>query len=664
MSGTYDPLLVILSVSVACLAGFAALSVVDRIRAAKTARVKRGWLSAGGVAMGSGIWAMHFTAMTAFAMDVPVSYRLYVTLLSMVPAILGSSVALHFMSRTSIGWRHLQLAGLLMAGGIGTMHYTGMEAMRMPAILAYDPTLFVVSIVVAHVLATVALYIKFILSGRAWMGSLWAKLASAIVMGHAVAGMHYTAMAAARFFRDPTAVVTGVVFSPLTLAASICSVTSLIMGLAIIGTIVDRHLEEAAALLHKSEAWADAVLRTAADGIISIDTAGTVLSFNHAAECIFDYQSGEVIGRNVSMLMPPPYRDEHDRYLSAYLRTGKARIVGTYREVRGCRKNGTLFPLELGVSELVRDDGIVFIGSVRDVTARTALESQLVQAQKLESIGQLAAGIAHEINTPIQFIGDNARFLQDAFDGLKTVLDACSELIEAGDGGAGTALTAKARTAVEQADLEYLNEEVPKAIRQSLEGVDRVSRIVSAMKDFSHPGTKEKQPIDLNRAIESTVAVSRNEWKYVADVETELEESLPLVPCLAGELNQVILNVIVNAAHAIAEANRAGSEAKGKIRIATRHRGSCVEIRISDTGTGIPDGIRTKIFDPFFTTKEVGRGTGQGLAIAHAVIKDKHGGTIEVESEVGQGSTFVIQLPLLTEDLDPDAATGASPSLT
>jgi signal transduction histidine kinase len=176
------------------------------------------------------------------------------------------------------------------------------------------------------------------------------------------------------------------------------------------------------------------------------------------------------------------------------------------------------------------------------------------------------------------------------------------------------------------------------------EGVNRVAGIVRAMKRFSHPGPAEKIPTDIHQAIESTILVSRNEWKYVADLTTDFEPGMPLVPCIAGEFNQVILNLIVNAAHAIADAIK-GSGGKGAIRIGTRNNGGFAEIRVSDTGSGIPEAIRSKVFDPFFTTKPVGKGTGQGLAIAHSVIVQKHRGTIRFETENGKGTTFVIQLP-------------------
>ena len=272
---------------------------------------------------------------------------------------------------------------------------------------------------------------------------------------------------------------------------------------------------------------------------------------------------------------------------------------------------------------------------------REQMEVQLRHAQKLEAIGQLAAGIAHEINTPTQYIGDNAIFLRDAFKDVLGFMALVQERISQG------ALPLEWEERVQALDLDYLQEEIPRAIQQSLEGVGRVSKIVSAMKDFSHPGGALRERVDLNRAIESTITVSRNTWKYVATLETDFDPQLPLVPCFPGEFNQVILNILVNAAHAIEEAN--GGRASGRlglIRVSTRQQGDTVEIRISDTGTGIPKEIRSRIFEPFFTTKPVGKGTGQGLSIARAVIVDKHHGKLDLQSEPGQGTTFLLQLPL------------------
>jgi PAS domain S-box-containing protein len=290
----------------------------------------------------------------------------------------------------------------------------------------------------------------------------------------------------------------------------------------------------------------------------------------------------------------------------------------------------------------------------RDITerkeaenARQVLEVQLRQAQKLEAVGQLSAGIAHEINTPTQYVGDNTRFLRDSFASIAKVMQPYEELLcTVKTNALAPDQVASVERAVEANDIKYLFEQIPAAIQETLEGIDRVSKIVRAMKEFSHPGSKEKALADLNKAIETTVTVAHSEWKYVADVELELEPNLPSVPCFIGEFNQCILNLIVNASHAIADVIRDKVGAKGKITIKTRRDNDHVEVRVSDTGTGIPESARSRIFEPFFTTKDVGKGTGQGLSIVYGSIVKKHGGTAAFETESGKGTTFILRLPL------------------
>lgn len=310
---------------------------------------------------------------------------------------------------------------------------------------------------------------------------------------------------------------------------------------------------------------------------------------------------------------------------------------------------GHSFPAEVRATPVINDEaeiaGMLLI--INDITERKQLESQLLQAHKLESIGQLAAGIAHEINTPMQYIGDSTRFLQTSFEELATVLQALQPYLEPDETDTEPAATLTALQAAIEADrLEFLCEEIPEALTDALEGIERVSEIVKAMKEFSHPGVEGKTETDLNQAIQSTLTIARNEWKYVADVEMEFDEKLPTVPCLAGEINQVVLNILVNAAHSIADVTKDGAEGRGTITVTTRQEGDWAEIRISDTGAGIPEAVQSRIFDPFFTTKDVGKGTGQGLAIAHAVVAEKHGGTLTFETIPGQGTTFIIRLPL------------------
>lgn len=269
-----------------------------------------------------------------------------------------------------------------------------------------------------------------------------------------------------------------------------------------------------------------------------------------------------------------------------------------------------------------------------------AAQAELMHSQKLTAIGQLAAGVAHEINTPIQYVGDNLTFLQKVFHQVVPVLEAAASAA----GGDEDSL-AELRELLPRLKLPRLVAQVPRALEQSLEGVARVSTIVGAMKKFSHPSDGEKAEVDLRSAIESTITIARNEWKYVADVEMDIPDDMPPIVCLRDEFNQVILNLVVNAAHAIASVGGDGSRGRGLIRVAARIDGGVCEIRVSDTGTGIAETHRSRVFDPFFTTKPVGRGTGQGLAIAYNVIVEKHGGSLSFETEVGRGTTFIIRLP-------------------
>ena len=307
--------------------------------------------------------------------------------------------------------------------------------------------------------------------------------------------------------------------------------------------------------------------------------------------------------------------------------------------------------------QLIRDrsgEPVEIVGSWSDISERmkaeeenTKLELELRQAQKLEALGRLSSGIAHEINTPMQYVGDNVRFLEDAFAQLNPALRAHKAHMAGAAAGSGAVEHSSEQPGeIEAAELDYLIEEIPAAICQCLEGIARVNDIVCATKEFSHPDAQEKSAVNINQAIAATVTVCRHEWKYVAEVELDLDEALPLVPCLPGELNQVLLNLIVNAVDAIREK---GEKTKGRIRIATHGCADAAEIRVSDTGVGIPPEECSKIFEPFYTTKEVGQGTGQGLAISHIIITRKHGGTIVVESEVGKGTTFIIRLPLLVD---------------
>lgn len=398
--------------------------------------------------------------------------------------------------------------------------------------------------------------------------------------------------------------------------------------------------------MRRAHREAERLLSSMSSFLIGVDTDLRVTRWNVAAEATFGIRAADAVGKPLTECGMSVDWDVLKESATAWQTANKPVRLP---EMAFVRADGTRGILGITVNPIMEPgsppEGFFLMGA--DITERRNLETQLAHAQKMESIGQLAAGIAHEINTPTQYVGDNLEFLREAFAGASRLLAKYAELAEAAKtGSVPEALLTAVQAAAEEADLDYLSKHIPRAIEQSLEGVGRVAKIVRAMKEFSHPGTTEKTPTDLNRAIESTITVARNEWKYVAEMVTDFDPNLPAVMCLPGEFNQVILNLLINATHAIAEVVGDGSKGKGTITVSTRRDSDWAEVRISDTGSGIPENIRGRIFDPFFTTKEVGKGTGQGLTIAHHVVVDKHGGTITFETEPGKGTTFIVRIPI------------------
>jgi len=768
---TYDYRLVTLSVVIAILASYAALDLAGRVTANR-GRARLAWLMGGAFAMGSGIWAMHYTGMLAFRLPIRVYYHIPTVALSLLAAVLASAIALYVVSRDRMTPLHVAAGSLLMGTGIASMHYIGMAAMRLSAMHHYRRGLWVLSVVLAVVISLVGLLLIAYVRDETRRWKL--KFAIAVVMGLAIPAMHYTGMAAVSFMSTPAApdLSHSVDISGLARFA-ILVITFVILGFVVLTSLVDRRLSAQQLILDNERKMLRALIDNMPDFMCVKDRQGRYVVANaHAARIVganspeellgkaafdffprelattFDADDQEVIrseqpffnreetcvdrqGNTIHILITKvPLRDSNGlvsgiaavgRDISGRKKAEDAlreaermyrgifddAIVGIYQstpagrflsvnpalartfgydspqdmiasitdiarqfysdpkrrqefvlvmdrlgsvpnfEYETLRKDGSKFWVSMSGRAIRQNGAIVrYEGMIQDITERKLLRDHLLQAQKLESVGQLAAGIAHEINTPTQYIGDNVRFLETAFQDLKKLMAEYERLMAAAQGNTLSRETvAEVAAAVEQADAAYLLEEIPKAIEQTLEGVTRVATLVSAMKEFSHPGTKEKTPVDLNRAISSTLTVARNEWKYVADVITEFDPSLPLISCLPGEFNQVILNLIVNAAHAIADVVGKGGSTKGQIRIQTRNCQDWAEIRIQDTGAGIPEKVRARIFDPFFTTKEIGKGTGQGLAIARSVVVDKHDGSIEFETEEGKGTTFIIRLP-------------------
>jgi len=377
------------------------------------------------------------------------------------------------------------------------------------------------------------------------------------------------------------------------------------------------------------------------------------LYVNHGGLEQVGYTSEEML-RMTPIDIKPDFTEHQFRALMAPLiDTSKDSIEFITRQKT---KQGALVPVEVHLQYITLPEGKSrCVAVVRNISRRMAerkerenLQAQLLSEQKLASVGQLAAGIAHEINTPSQYLGNNIDFLGESFREIETLIRQFDQEVQAETENPIFSEACISRLAAlrEQSDWDYLREEIPKAIDQSMEGVAKIRSIVMAMKEFSHPGSKEKQPTDLNRLLETTLTIASSEWKYIAEIDKQLDAHLPQVPCLPNEIGQVFLNILVNAAHAIADKIGAHPEKeKGRITIASRVLADQVEITCTDTGGGIPPEIKDKIFDPFFTTKEVGRGTGQGLTIAYDIIVNKHGGRIDCTSVEGEGTTFSIRLP-------------------
>lgn len=409
----------------------------------------------------------------------------------------------------------------------------------------------------------------------------------------------------------------------------------------ILEKLVDERSRELAIIEEQAKAVQSFLVRlndVIPGALISVTPQGVITRVNFGVQELLGYEANDLFGEPLTMLWPSA-----EAALKGYLES-ETRIVRD--EAEWIAKGGTPIPVHLSSAVQHDADGnvlsVVFVGL--DLRERRRLEVELRHAHKLEALGQLAAGVAHEINTPMQFIGDNLHFVQESFEAILNYLQLIGDLDPVLRSAGLQAQAESLAQASINTDLDYVRSRMPKAIERALEGVDRVSHIVEAMKAFSHPQA-DMGPVDLNKNLRDTLVVARNEYKYIADMETDFGE-LPPVICNGGDLNQVFLNLIVNAAHAI-ESRVKGTHDKGMIRVSTRLEGKDVVVAISDDGCGIPPQIRDRVFDPFFTTKEVGKGTGQGLAISRAVVVDRHHGSLTFESDTGRGTTFYVRIPVV-----------------
>ncbi|KVC70819.1 histidine kinase [Burkholderia ubonensis] len=576
MQGTYHPSLVLLSLVIATLASYTALDLAAFISLLDKPRLRRAWLGGGAAAMGTGIWSMHFVGMLAFSLPIPLGYDLVATGVSLAIAVLVSYFALSVVTRATLTRSRLLAGGVLMGGGIAGMHYTGMAAMQMQPGIRYDPALFAASIGIAVLASTAALWLAQALRTRHAGFAIARRVGAATLMGIAISGMHYTAMAAAHFAPDARCGAANGIDTPW-LATTVALFT---LAILIVTLMISRFDARTMFLRGITDMLEDLVqVRTAEleQALRRYELTTETLQRTRA------HMAREIEERKAAQARLEQEKDEQRRLLHELEET----------------------------------------------------HVQLLQSEKLASIGQLAAGVAHEINNPIGFVSANLNTLKTWVRGLLDVVAAHETALPRHDAETRVALTAAGRAA----DIDYIRGEIATLIDESIDGTMRVRRIVQDLRDFSRPGSDEWSVVDIHAGLESTLNVVHNELKYKADVVREYGD-VPHVECLPSQLNQVFMNLLVNAAQAI--------PGRGVITIRTTSDGDHVTIAISDTGKGMPPDVMRRIFDPFFTTKPVGQGTGLGLSVSHGIV-ERHRGVIDVTSEPGRGSTFSIRLPIRHE---------------
>ncbi|NQZ57753.1 MAG: PAS domain S-box protein [Lentisphaeraceae bacterium] len=369
------------------------------------------------------------------------------------------------------------------------------------------------------------------------------------------------------------------------------------------------------------------IMQTAGDAIICTDNAGIIVEMNLSFHQLTGVDDKHFPCGDFTQYMPGINFKSSDQ---CTLHCAEMTFIS---------QTGKKIPVELSSSSFKSEDQVLYTFIIRNISQKKDMQSKLMQAQKLESIGRLAAGIAHEINTPAQYIMDYNHFIKNSFDSLLKFLKKAHSL--------------KSKSLMllsEELHLDFLEAEIPNALKGSLYGLEQISHIVKSVKGFAHPTESEKIHYNLNSLMNDTVQISKNEWKYDAEIILDLQDNLPEVPCFPGRLNQVFLNLILNSAQAIHEKQKDNDNcAKGKIHISSYLENEFVHICIEDSGNGISDEIKEKIFDPFFTTKDIGVGSGQGLAIAYDLVVNKHQGDLKLSSDAGQGAKFIISIPVETE---------------
>lgn len=635
LHGHHDLGLLVLSAGIAMVAAFTTLAVVDRIVAIERANLRRLWRSGGALAMGLGIWAMHFTAMLAFRLPVPITYEVSLTLLSVVPAVLGSAIAIRVLSHDTLTLREHGLGALWLALGIGAMHYVGMEAIRTNAKVMYRADLVVLSIGVAFALAVVALWARRLID-RQREGPWGARVTGAAIIALSVAGMHHTAMRAAYFIPDPALVPVAPGIDASLLGVLVTIVTTIVVALTLVATYVDRRFSSVAASLEASEIRHRTVLETMPDAVFIFDEQGLIESMNPSATSQFGYQREAILGRSLEVLIPGVLE-----VLRAV--TGRHRV-----ETEARHRDGTEFPVELTIGEMLIERRRLRSGLVRDLTVRRrleaarethvrqledatkALEDQAVELAAARDRSEAAAraksaflaNMSHELRTPLNAIIGYSEMLREEAEssGASDQAGDLNKIVSA-----GRHLLALINDVLDLSKIEAGRMDV------HLEAVD-VGDVVC-------------------RAVATTaqIVAARGNRLAVAKVA-----DLGIIRSDETKVHQILLNLIGNAAK---------FTANGRIEISVRREstamGDMIVVEVSDTGIGMTTDQMSRLFHEFTqadasTTRRYG-GTGLGLAISQRLAR-LLGGEITVRSEERRGSTFTVRLPTESPTLSREAA--------
>ncbi|MBD2206758.1 hypothetical protein H6G33_16190 [Calothrix sp. FACHB-1219] len=559
ITGSYDIRLLILSIAIALLAAYTSLDLAERVRRS-IGYAQIGWLIGGAIAMGTGIWSMHFVGILAFHLPIPVKYDIFTVLISVLAAIFASGCALFVVSQEVMGISNLLAGSLLMGLGITTMHYTGMVAMRLNASIHYNYLLVGISIAIAFIVSFAALWLAFHLPDRHTVAYRRKKIFSAMIMGAAIPTVHYTGMTATNFhaiavLHTPSAMTV----DAAVLATTIGIVTFAILGLALIISLETTAIERTVALANLEN---------------------EIIQRQHIERCFQQQQASK---------------------------------------------------LEQALQQLQRT------------------QAKLAHTEKISSLGQLVAGVAHEVNNPVNFISGNLSLANDYIQDLINIVNLYRQKFP--EPGKEIEQQTKA------IDLEFLLIDLPKMISSMQLGSDRIQEIMESLRNFSRLDGTEKKIADIHQGINTTLMILQHRLKATTNRPAiqvvKHYGNLPKIDCYIGQLNQVFMNLCANAIDALEESNQNKSFADlvahpNIITITTSSDDNYIFIKIADNGTGMSEEVRSQLFDPFFTTKSEGKGTGLGLAISHQIITEMHAGSLHCVSSLGEGTEFTIQIPLVT----------------